>query len=953
MIFEAILRDKKQLDGDVFELTFKLLHGKKIIFRPGQYIWLILPKLDASDPRGEQRAFSIASSCAKEDSLSILFRASDSGYKKTLLGLPAGARVRIKGPQGQVFVIGKNTGPNVCCIAGGVGIAPFLGILRSFDRLPYRPPAMTLVFLNSSKEKVFLSDELKHLAGKNRVRLIEHTGLFDPALMSGIPQAQSAVYFICGPQGMVDDVAAKLRRTGVSEDNMRFEQYYPSAKNPILDQVLSDGKDTTKNDPDGDKEIMLGNMFIYYCLCAAVFSGAIALYYSFSGIPFSQNFIPLIAFCASFASYLAYKLFKNLKLASHGVAVFSMLLVLLALYQGVQKGSAIYWLYFFPMLAFFFKGTFGGTIWTIVYITLIALVYGLSFSGLTPFRYSPMKIIMSLSSIGFVGILTFLVSSLYGKLQIRLNRSNAFKGIFQSVYRFAVESSTDHMVITDTNGYIIYANRAAQEITGYSFSEMQGNTPRIWGGNMSPEFYRSLWEKKKMWREAKSPASVPPFVGEIRNTKKNGEQYIALTKISPVINEVGTTIGFIGTEENITNRLKLEHNLKMKAAEAEREKIKDEATLQSIGEGIIALDTRERVLLVNKKAEEMFGYAPADFHGKIFSKMIVAETEDGKILAETELPSFLAYQSGETKTRDCAYRRKDGSKFLAHATATPVIVEKKTFGVVVVIRDITQERAVDKAKNEFISLASHQLRTPLAAINWYAEMILSGDAGKINKAQKNYLREIYAGNQRMVELVNALLNVSRLEMGTFAIENAPTNVKKLAQAVAGELLPMVKAKKLRVKQQYGKLPLEFTADPKLLRIILQNILSNAVKYTPAKGRIILDIRTLEAGETLGGKTMTDRAMAFTVSDTGYGIPQNQQDKIFTKLFRADNVRQMDTEGTGLGLYIVKSIVDHSGGHIWFSSPGGSALGGESSKNPGTVFYVTFPLGGMKSTGVKK
>ncbi|OGH74271.1 MAG: hypothetical protein A3G00_00145 [Candidatus Magasanikbacteria bacterium RIFCSPLOWO2_12_FULL_43_12] len=98
---------------------------------------------------------------------------------------------------------------------------------------------------------------------------------------------------------------------------------------------------------------------------------------------------------------------------------------------------------------------------------------------------------------------------------------------------------------------------------------------------------------------------------------------------------------------------------------------------------------------------------------------------------------------------------------------------------------------------------------------------------------------------------------------------------------------------------------------------------------------------------MDAQTALEDSIAIKVADTGYGIPKDQQNKIFTKLFRADNVREKDTEGTGLGLYIVKSIIDHSGGKIWFSSPGGSALGGESSENPGTTFYVTLPLAGMK------
>ena len=120
-------------------------------------------------------------------------------------------------------------------------------------------------------------------------------------------------------------------------------------------------------------------------------------------------------------------------------------------------------------------------------------------------------------------------------------------------------------------------------------------------------------------------------------------------------------------------------------------------------------------------------------------------------------------------------------------------------------------------------------------------------------------------------------------------------------------------------------------DPKHLRMVLQNLLSNAVKYTPEDGKIELSISLADKENVL-----------LKISDTGYGIPKHQQDKIFTKLFRADNVRDKDTDGTGLGLYIVKSIVENSGGRVWFKSSG-------EEENKGTVFYVTLPLDGVKKS----
>ena len=127
-------------------------------------------------------------------------------------------------------------------------------------------------------------------------------------------------------------------------------------------------------------------------------------------------------------------------------------------------------------------------------------------------------------------------------------------------------------------------------------------------------------------------------------------------------------------------------------------------------------------------------------------------------------------------------------------------------------------------------------------------------------------------------------------------------------------------------------------------MVFLNLLSNAVKYTPDKGKVSIDIGMVETVDDFGGRITAEKNFAVSVSDTGYGITASQQDKIFSKLFRADNVREKDVEGTGLGLYIIKAIVDLSGGSIWF----------DSKENQGTTFYVTLPITGMKKKeGVKK
>jgi PAS domain S-box-containing protein len=282
-------------------------------------------------------------------------------------------------------------------------------------------------------------------------------------------------------------------------------------------------------------------------------------------------------------------------------------------------------------------------------------------------------------------------------------------------------------------------------------------------------------------------------------------------------------------------------------------------------------------------------------------------------------------------TEEITNKRKDGSIYQAELSIYPIREGSQNLFFVSLCQDITLRKEVDRAKTEFVSLASHQLRTPLSAIRWYSEMLLSKYVGELNEKQKQYVKEIYAGNLRMVDLVNALLNVSRIDLGTFAVEPEPVSLTEICDSVLMELTPQINEKGQTVERIFSAAPETYLADSKLIRIVFQNFLSNSVKYTQPGGHIAVEIAARE------------NQLYIRVSDNGYGIPKSQHGKMFEKLFRADNVRQKDTEGTGLGMYIVKAVVESSNGRIWF----------ESEENQGTTFHVVMPLSGMiKKTGMK-
>jgi PAS domain S-box-containing protein len=386
-------------------------------------------------------------------------------------------------------------------------------------------------------------------------------------------------------------------------------------------------------------------------------------------------------------------------------------------------------------------------------------------------------------------------------------------------------------------------------------------------------------------------------------------------------------------------RNKLEQKVKQRTTQLEimneklaQDRAEDEALLSSIGEGIIATDKQSSIILINPQAVKILGGTVKDYIGKSLLETQPLWDEKGQLIDLENRPTFLAlYQGVQTYTspaHNYFMKNHKGHTIPVAITATPVYYKGELLGAIQILRDITEEKNIDKAKSELISLASHQLRTPLAAINWYTEALLSGELGKSNSDQKRYLKQIFDANQKMIELVYDFLNVSRIELGTFSLKISTLSVIELADGVIKELEPVIKQKKLKIQTDFGQGLEQLELDRKIIRIIFQNLLSNSVKYTEKGGKINLRV----------GLSKNGRDLEIEVSDNGYGIPKNQQSKIFSKLFRADNIVRLDTEGTGLGLYIVKSLVDFCLGHINF----------KSQENKGSKFNVSLPLQTFKT-----
>jgi signal transduction histidine kinase len=229
-------------------------------------------------------------------------------------------------------------------------------------------------------------------------------------------------------------------------------------------------------------------------------------------------------------------------------------------------------------------------------------------------------------------------------------------------------------------------------------------------------------------------------------------------------------------------------------------------------------------------------------------------------------------------------------------------------------------KALDETKDEFISMASHQLRTPLTSVKGYVSMVIEGDAGKLNEKQKKLLDQAFISSQRMVYLIADLLNVSRLHSGKFIIERKPTQLADVIEGELSQLRETAKARNIKLVYVKPKNFPELMLDETKTRQVVMNFADNAIYYTPSGGTIHVELK--DKGTNI----------EYAVIDNGIGVPKSAQHHLFTKFYRADNARQTRPDGTGLGLFMAKKVVIAQGGAIIFKSEEGK----------GSTFGFTFP-----------
>lgn len=369
--------------------------------------------------------------------------------------------------------------------------------------------------------------------------------------------------------------------------------------------------------------------------------------------------------------------------------------------------------------------------------------------------------------------------------------------------------------------------------------------------------------------------------------------------------------------QNVLEDLQIE---KERMAEA---KAKDEALLGSIGEGLFAVDPDGKVIIVNKMTEKLLGFTAAELLGKILTEVSFLEDEQGNRISGAQRPEMLAGNSLDKTAKITSYYavRKDGTKIPVSITATPVFLNEKMIGTIIVFRDITREKEIEKLRVDFLSLASHQLRTPLSGTKWLIETIRKGVIGELNSKQKEYLGSIYQINERMIRLVSDMLNVLMLEDGIAEIKKQEISVAKLYEELFLMMEPASQNRGIALRNALKNQSAFFIqSDFQILRSILECFVSNAISYSKDGQEVVLDAKEEPA------------AAVFFVKDNGIGIPEEEQVKISERFYRASNAKAFKPDGTGLGLYIAFLLAQKIGGKISF----------ESKEKKGTTFYLRIP-----------
>jgi PAS domain S-box-containing protein len=349
------------------------------------------------------------------------------------------------------------------------------------------------------------------------------------------------------------------------------------------------------------------------------------------------------------------------------------------------------------------------------------------------------------------------------------------------------------------------------------------------------------------------------------------------------------------------------------------EKRRVDAIIENSADGVLILDAECRIQTMNRALAEMTGWAPGKARGQPCRRVIALQNAQGMNICETGCP-LQAFSDGDKLQAEGDIVRRDGYRTSVSITYSPLYDEDGALvNIIGNVHDVTRYREAEEMKSIFISVISHELKTPVALIKGYASTLRREDAHWDQDTVRESLLVIEEESDRLHHLIDNLLDASRIQAGTLKLELNHVSIPRLAAKTL---------ERFRVQATRHRLELEFPpdfppvlADEERLQEVFSNLLSNAIKYSPDGGTI-----------RVGGRLHRDNVELF-VSDEGRGIPHDKQSSLFQPFYRVDSSLGRQTQGVGLGLFLVKAIVEGHGGRIWVQSTPGQ----------GSTFHFTLPL----------
>jgi PAS domain S-box-containing protein len=439
-----------------------------------------------------------------------------------------------------------------------------------------------------------------------------------------------------------------------------------------------------------------------------------------------------------------------------------------------------------------------------------------------------------------------------------------------------IDSIPEVVLITDSANGVISANRAALTALGYARREIVG-----WPlEKVFPRLPRGLQ------KVLAGQASSAEF--EIRVKTRSG-RLAPFDFVVSSLNRRGKVVGVFYFGRDVRIRNLIESEVK-KARNYFRGLVENSPT------GICVTDLAGNIMMINHAAEEILGWKADDLIGEsvaaFYPQSEVNQRPDEESLKKTP-----------RHTRQFNLRRKDGSQIPVQVSYG--LVEKLDAHGDVVLEsysDMSDRRRVDELKNEFVFVAAHELRNPVTAIKLLVEMVFDDRRLAVDPVMRGYLNKIQEANERLLHLVDDLLEISRSESGRLKIQAAPQDITQVVSSLFGEIRPAALSKGVTLSYRSTDVP-RVMADAVKLKEVLANLISNAIKYNVAGGTVTVTHREE------GGEVVT------VIADTGIGISPDDQKRMFEKFWRSDDLAVRAQSGTGLGLFIVKELIERMGGRI--------------------------------------